>query len=630
MLLACRSTPVDTNTPRDEATVVPTSRTAKRVRTPADAPPRFTDPKRQEKLASAFPAIEEYLAGSVARDHLVGLAAGIVIDGELAWFRSWGHRDPARGLPIEPNTLFGIGSISKTITTMSLLKLREQGRVAFDRPAVSYLPELAQVVYPTADSAEITIRHLLTHTSGLPRMGNFPEYPQTPPTRAEFLQTLDGLGLERAPGERRVYSNFGFQLLGTLIDNVAETDHRSFSRDAILRPMGMKDAVWMPEHALPGQIAVGHEHGPDGKPRPRPHWRPGAGDAAGGLYASMEDLAAYASFHLQAWPPRNEREREPLRRATVREAHKLQTLANLHVEPDPSGGAEVWAAGTGLAFAVYATCRHEYIVGHNGKTLNYRASLHMLPWQGVAVILLSNHSSISSQVLPADGLAVLDKLADTGGLEPRRHVASDALLTAATGVGVLLGKWEPAVHKQLFSDDYRDAHPAVKTEQNFREWHTLVGTCRSPRGYDIAEPRAGVVELSCERGNLRVDLRVAPWDSPGITSLRFVGVTGLEPAPEYNTAAEQALGLMTKWDDEIHGRLFSEQLGAQRIHSFLSAVHRSLGDCRLGGPQLSTPSGVVYGLECEHGDATMRVSLGKKAQGKISGFEIRGEGRRCG
>jgi len=630
--LACRPTPDDTiagKLPAKSTTTAPVTAT-KLVRTPADPPPRFVDPARRAQLESAFPAIEEYLAQTGTRDKLVGLTAGIVIDGELAWHHSWGSRDPEKKLPIERNTLFGIGSISKTFTAMALLKLREQGRVDFDRPAVAYLPELGRIVYPTADSPEITIRHLLTHTSGLPRMGNFSEYPENPPDRAAFLATLQGLELERAPGEQRVYSNLGFQLLGAVIDGIVTTDHREYSRDEILRPLGMNDAVWMPEEAAAGQVAVGHEFDPDGKPRARPHWRPGAADAAGGLYASLDDLVQFARFNLEAWPPRNGSERAPLRRATIREAHKLQALVNLHFEQGSAGGTEAWAAGTGLAFAVYATCRHDYIVGHAGKTLNYRASLHMLPLQGVAVILLSNQSSISSRVLPANGIAVLDKLADTGALEPRRHTAADTLLRGAAGVGELLRAWDRPAYERLFSEAYRDAFPIEQVRSSFTFWHTMVGNCSNPQPHDIVEPRAGVVELTCERGKLQIDLRVAPWSGSGITSLEFVGASEREPPPKYTKAAQRALGLMTNWDDRVHARLFSEKFPAQQIHDGLRQVEQSLGRCTLGEPQRRTRNAMVYGLECVRGQASLHIRLSDQNDSKISGFEILPTGRACG
>src|SRR5690606_26024354 len=140
---------------------------------------------------------------------------------------------------------------------------------------------------PTADSPRITVRHLFNHTSGLPRMGNFPEYPETPPTRDEFLATLTGLGLDRPPGQRYVYSNLGVQLLGPLIEEVAGVDHRTYVRDAILDPLGLRSTVWFPEDVPGDRLAVGHERLPGEPPRARPHWRPGAADAAGGLYSSL-------------------------------------------------------------------------------------------------------------------------------------------------------------------------------------------------------------------------------------------------------------------------------------------------------------------------------------------------------
>ncbi len=626
LALACANTSPETCPPSAQAPTNPAAPApaptpdeladTKKIR--GDPPPRFTDPQRRARIEAAFPEVEAYLASTVARDHLVGLAAGIVIDGELAWFRGWGHRDPARGLPIERDTRFGVGSISKTLTTLSILKLREEGRLKLDAPARVYLPELAQLVYPTADSPEITIRHLLTHTSGLPRMGDFPEYPDAQPSRAEFLATLQGLGLERAPGHRRVYSNLGFQLLGPLIENVAGVDHRAYTRDAILRPIGMEGAAWTPEAIPADKLAVGHENGPDGTPRPRPHWRPGAADAAGGLYASVDDLARYAAFNLDAWPPRGDPERGPLPRATIREAHTLKALVNMHIETSPGGAVELWSAGTGLGFGAFATCRHAYVVGHNGKTLNYRATLYTLPWQGVAVILLSNHSSISSRVLPADGLKVLDLLADTGALARREHAPAPELLARASELGELLKQWRPELHARVFSDDYRDAYPVEKTEQSFARWGELVGACRAPRAVALSEPRAGVVELECERGRLQLDLRVAPWREPGVTSMRFVGATELAPSAANRDAAARAVKLMKRWDDRAHGRLFSESLGAARIRGLFDAMTRDLGECRLGVALRARPQGAEYSLECARGRATLLVGLAAKTSAKAS------------
>ncbi len=510
----------------------------------------------------------------------------------------------------------------QTFTTLAVLRLRDEGRVDLDRAAAQYLPELDAIAYPTGDSPRITIRHILTHTSGLPRMGNFPEYPATPPSREEFLATLAGLGLDRPPGERRVYSNLGFQLLGSLVDAVAG-DHRRYTREQILAPLGMHGTAWHPEDVPEDRLAVGHERLAGQSPRARPHWRPGAADAAGGLYSSVEDLARYAAFHLAAWPARDDPEAGPLRRSTLREAHTLTSVIGFSATSMPDAPARAHLGGTGLGFAVSANCKYDHIVGHNGKTLNYRASLHMLPNRGVAVILLSNLSSINSSVLPADGAKILDILADTGALEPRRHAPGPALLTAAAGLGELVGRWDDAAHRTLFSDDFRDAHPTAGTAAQLAGWRALVGSCRDPRPVTIEDPRAGTVDLTCERGGLRVELRVAPWAGGPITSFTVLGATGLAPAPALTDAVARALQLQRRWDERAFVRLFTASFVAADVRKDFAAAVARWGRCRPGEARLTGAHEATFAVTCDRGATpTLRIKLADKDPSKIAGFQL--------
>lgn len=592
-------------------------------RAPPAPAPAFADPERRAKLAAAFPAIDAYLRSTIERDGLVGLAAGIVIDGELAWAQGYGLRDPARGLPVQTDTAFGVGSITKTITAMAILKLRDEGRLDLDRPAATYLPELSQLVYPTADSPAITIRHLLTHTSGLPRMGNFPEYPPAPPTRTEFLATLDGLALEHPPGQRRHYSNLGVQLLGPLITAVSGVDHRTYIRDAILEPLEMHGAGFIPEDLPEGKLATGHELDADKVPRARPHWRPGAADAAGGLYASVEDLARFAAYNLAAWPARDEPESGPLRRATLREAHTLSTLTGFTSEPDPDGGApRVRVFGNGLGFGVYATCRHEHVVVHGGKTLNYRASLHMLPRHGVALILLTNLSSIHSSVLPRDGEKILDLLADTGALQPRRPAPAPDLVAAGADVSALLASWDEPTYARVFAPDFRDSHPAAEIEAVLDDWRGLVGACHDAQVVDVTEPRAGTLALQCERGELHVKLRVAPWESHPITGFTVVGASGIEPSAEVRAAAETMRRLLRRWDERTHRSVFASDHSPAAWRALFEEAGAALGDCRLGEAKWTAPTGATFQLRCDRDDATMHLRFDPKEPDRIGRFEI--------
>ena len=551
-------------------------------------PPAFEDPDRRAKLEAAIPAIDAYLQGTVERDGLVGLAAGIVIDDALVWSRGYGLRDPSGGLPVESDTAFGIGSITKPITAFAVLLLRDRGLLGLDRPAHESLPALAGLVYPSADSPPVTIRHLLTHRSGLPRMGDFPEYPSAPMSRTELVAALDGLRLDHPPGVAHLYSNLGVQILGPLIDDVAQEDHRVFIRREILEPIGMAGAGWTPQEVGERRLAMPHELDEHGAPRRRPHWTPGAADAAGGLYASVDDLAAFAAFNLGAWPPGGSHRAGPLRAATVREAHAMGVMRSFRAGNGEPATARV--SGYGLGFAVYSTCRYPHVVAHGGKTLGHRATLHMLPRHGVAVILLTNLSSIHSSVLPRDAEAVLNLLHDTGALKPRVPFPAPGLPEGVTALGRLLGRWTTEAYERTFSADFRDAAREPSLAERFGRWHGLLGECARASVLEVSDTYAGAVELACERGALRVNVRVAPWDGHPITSMRIVGATGLEPPPSVLDAAKRATARLDR-------------------------------HCELADPRFVELDGATFALQCTQGPATMRLTL--DPAGEIEHLEVR-------
>lgn len=596
------------------------ARPSRRVE-PVAAAPAFADPNRRSKLESAIPEIDAHLQRTVERDGLVGLAAGLVIDDELVWSRGYGLRDLERGLPVESDTAFGIGSITKPITGLAALLLRDRGALSLDQPAVDALPALQGLIYPTEDSPLVTVRHLMMHTSGLPRMGNFPEYPSVPQTRAEFLASLDGLPLERAPGVERVYSNLGFQILGQLVGEVAGEDHRTFIRREILEPMGMHGSRWTPQEVGEHQLALPYELDDTGRPRRREHWTPGAADAAGGLYASVEDLARFAIFNLSAWPAGGTRERGPLSRATIREAHTIAQLRSFVARSSPAGEPAVArVVGAGLGFSAYSTCHYEHVVAHAGKTMGHRASLHMLPRHGVAVILLSNLSSIHSSVLPRDGEAVLERLHDTGALLPRRPNAAPGLLEGAETLASLVSRWSAQGYARTFSPDFRDAFREEATRAQLEEWRDLVGSCRSAQVIEATDVYAGRIGLTCDHAHLEVVLRVAPWDGHPLTSMQVLGATGIDPDPELLDSARSVTGLLDAWKPERFERIFSPSSSATQTEDLMSAVHEAVGHCEVGELRFVEPDGATFVLPCARGRATLR--LGLDDAGKIERLEF--------
>ncbi|HVR63821.1 MAG TPA: serine hydrolase domain-containing protein, partial [Polyangia bacterium] len=361
MLAACAGAPVRPPPGRAAAAAAGASKSlAVPVVAARAPPPAFADPERRAKLAARFPALESYFAGQRTAHQLPSLAAGVVIDGELAFAKGFGARDLGGTQPVDADTVYRIGSITKTFTSLAILNLRDQGKLALDDPAVRHLPELAALRYPTADSPPITIRHLLTHASGLPRVGAF-NYAQADHdvTEAEMLAALPGTVLMFAPGTRSLYSNFGVSLLGPLITRVAGTPYRDYVTRAILTPLGMTASRWT-EADVPADRRATAYRRDGGQLQPVAHWRLGASEAAGGLYSSVRDLARYVAFQLAAYPPRDDPEAGPVRRASVREAHTAAALVGLRVEPAHDGAdsppsLSATASAIGLAWQIHQT-----------------------------------------------------------------------------------------------------------------------------------------------------------------------------------------------------------------------------------------------------------------------------------
>src|SRR5262249_9082476 len=161
---------------------------------------------------------------------------------------------------------------------------------------------------PTADAPPITLRAILTHTSGLPRLGNF-DYADASraPSEAEIVGSLRGLPLARAPGVGTEYSNLGVALAGIAVGRAAAMPCRDYVTQYLLRPLGMTATVWDREAVPEARLATAYSlDEKTGALKREEHWRLGASEGAGGIYSTVHDLARWAAMHLQAMPPRDE------------------------------------------------------------------------------------------------------------------------------------------------------------------------------------------------------------------------------------------------------------------------------------------------------------------------------------
>jgi CubicO group peptidase (beta-lactamase class C family) len=184
-------------------------------------PARFEDPERLAKLRAALPEIDRTMREFAERSRVPAIAYGVIVDGMLVHVATVGLRDVGAGAPVDTSTVFRIASMSKSFVAASILQLRDAGRLSLDDPAEKYVPELATLRYPTADSPKITIRHLLTHSEGFPEDNPWGDQ-QLAITDAQMSALMrSGIPFSTAPGTAYEYSNFGFAILGRVVANVS-------------------------------------------------------------------------------------------------------------------------------------------------------------------------------------------------------------------------------------------------------------------------------------------------------------------------------------------------------------------------------------------------------------------------
>jgi CubicO group peptidase (beta-lactamase class C family) len=422
-------------------------------------------------------------------------AWGLVVDSALVASGARGTTELGAGQPVSTSTVYRIGSITKVFTALAILELRDHGQLSLDDPVLRWLPELGELVYPSSDSAPITLRQLLTHSSGLPRLGAVEYWTgDSPPSEAEFLATLRGFGLEQAPGLGESYSNLGASLLGPVVTHVSGRPFQEYLSEQLLKPLGMQHTVWDVGEVPAEQLARPHAMHEQRLERVS-EWRQGAAAAAGGLYSSVEDLARWISFQLAAWPASSRPESSVLRRSSVREAHTLQVQDSFRARVGASGGLEARVRGSGLGWAVTQNCRFEHVVWHNGGTEGHSAVLYFLPDRGVGVVILANRADVD---LDRPAQAFLEHL-DDAQLLPRRRVQLVPEFRSRVEQALQLGQsFTKERYHQLFAPVFVHFVPDDAAQGLFQFFWSRFGSCTLGDAQSTGSRLSGRAELRCD------------------------------------------------------------------------------------------------------------------------------------
>jgi CubicO group peptidase (beta-lactamase class C family) len=256
----------------------------------AVAVPRFA----QTPAADArFEPLAALVQDKMREYRIPGVAFGIAVKG-VTTLRGFGVTSIEDPLPITEHTVFPIASISKTFAATALMRLVEQGKVDLRSPVRSYLPDFR--VQDEAVSREVTIWHLLTHTSGWEGQVSGPDRGEE--TLKNFVSTIGGLMQLAPPGAAWSYNNAGFSVAGRVIEAVTGTSINAAIRDLVFTPLGLAHAGTTAGDFIANRFAVGHVNRGESPPALQRPFVPATSVTAGGVGVCIDDLMSYARFHL--------------------------------------------------------------------------------------------------------------------------------------------------------------------------------------------------------------------------------------------------------------------------------------------------------------------------------------------
>jgi serine-type D-Ala-D-Ala carboxypeptidase/endopeptidase len=455
--------------------------------------------------------------------HIPGLAYGVVADGRLVHVGTFGVQDLESRRPVTAETLFRIASMTKAFTALTVLKLRDDGRVRLDASAEEYVPELRGWKYPTADSPRIRVRDLLNHAAGFVSDDPWGDR-QTPLPEEDFTRLLRaGVPFTRAPGTAYEYSNLGYALVGRIITNVSKQPYAETITRTLLRPLAMESSSFIADAAPRERRALGYRW-EDEAWRPEPTLAHGAFGAMGGLQTSANDYAKWVAFLLSAWPPRDGADSGPVKRATVRELAQGSNFPRVRARFGHSGtDACRQAVAYGMGMNVAVDCDLGVTLSHGGGYPGYGSHVLLLPDRGVGIFAFANRTYAGPSAPVWDAAVALHK---AGLLGTDRAVAVGAdLANAYRAAGAIYAAGSVAAGRDLLAMNFLLDRAADGWARDLAKLKAQVGDCDTSVPLTATGALSGNFTWRCTQGRVKGSLELAPTRPPRIQELQLAAIS---------------------------------------------------------------------------------------------------------
>jgi CubicO group peptidase (beta-lactamase class C family) len=323
-------------------------------------------------LIEKLKTLEERALELMQEHSVPGVCLGLIVDG-VEHFISLGVTSITNPLPVTPDTLFQIGSTTKSFVATLAMKLIQDGLLELDAPIRKYIPDF-QVRDKTA-SEQVTIKHLLTHTGGW--LGDFELDTGNDANALElYVKAMRDLPQTSPLGELATYSNSGFILLGCVLEVVSGQSLDTLMRETVLEPLGLRDTVYWAHEAITKRTAVGHRQSEDDQTEVIAKWQlPRASQGDGSLVSSARDQLRWARFHMG-------------------QLGDAPINANSRLEMQVAGKSLFPGAHLGLCWLIYDHLQSDgtsiHIVTHGGTVDGFLSEFWFMPDRNFAFTSLTN------------------------------------------------------------------------------------------------------------------------------------------------------------------------------------------------------------------------------------------------
>jgi len=383
--------------------------------------------------------LEEFIEDAMKRRRIPGLGIGIIRDGSILYSKGFGHADIENNKPVTPDTVFRFGSISKTFTAIGIMQLIEQGKISLDDVINQYLPK-GRIYHKNKDAPPITFKHLLIHTSGIGEVLKKSDvlkighYTNKNPNKLHSHEKIfsRNIVLKNDPGSKWSYANFGYMLLGYLIEIITGVEFSEYMIQNVLNPLEMKNSDFAWSNRVKPLQAKGYRAKKDSFVESGTTTQIQMPE--GSLYASINDMMKYMDCLLKGGT---------LKGVQILKKETLEDMMTTKFQLDER------LKSIGYCFWLYEFCGIR-VINHGGSVAGYLAEIYLLPEENIGIVIAINQNSMRDMSAIRIAHSTLHRLLKVKGY--REEIKKVKATTPASLLKKFQGRYGPGPPKNVLTN----------------------------------------------------------------------------------------------------------------------------------------------------------------------------------